>query len=71
MKPERIPVVRTAFVICFPMILAKKKVYNAAIIGFTVVKIKPTRKRRAPVRSKRISMARRIPGAYNRIPCGR
>ena len=56
-------VVRIAFVICLPTKLAKKKVYNAAIKGLTVVNTRPTRNLRAPVSNINTSRPSNTTGA--------
>ena len=60
-----------ALVSNFPTIVAKKKVYNAAIMGFTLLKRIPTSSLSAPVSSNRISRAKRMTGAYTVISAGR
>ena len=62
-KPVKIAVVRTAFVTCLPMMLAKKKVYRAAITGLTVVSARPTINFSAPVSNIKTKIPNNIAGA--------
>ena len=70
-KPANKAVVSTAFVICLPMIVAKKNVYSPPIMGFTVASNAPTTSFSAPVRIIRTNRQSKITGAYVTMPSGR
>ena len=62
-SPAKIVVVSTAFEICLPIRVAKKKVYRPPMMGLTVVSNAPTNTFRTPVRSSKTSSASKITGA--------
>ena len=71
-NPVSKPAVNTAFEICFPIMLAKKKVYSIPIIGCTATeRTVPTRILSIPTAIKTASNPSRTTGAHVKRPSGR